>query len=40
MNTRMGWMVLLAAASVLGPMLRSSEAGERGPLFRTSCSTS
>jgi hypothetical protein len=34
MNTRMGWMVLLAAASVLGPMLRSSEAGERGPLFR------
>ena len=31
MNTRMGWMVLLAAASVLGPMLRSSGAGERGP---------
>jgi hypothetical protein len=34
MNTRMGWMVLLTAASVLGPMLRSSEAGGRGPLFR------
>jgi hypothetical protein len=27
-------MVLLAAASVLGPMLGSSEAGGRGPLFR------
>jgi hypothetical protein len=34
MNTRMGWMVLLAAASVLGSTLRSSEGGERGPLFR------
>jgi hypothetical protein len=34
MNTRMGWMVLLAAASVLGPMLRSSEAGGRSPRFR------
>lgn len=34
MNTRIVWMVLVAAASVLGPMLRSSEAGGRGPLFR------
>jgi hypothetical protein len=34
MNTRRGWIVLLAAVSVLGPMLRSSEAGGRGPLFR------
>jgi hypothetical protein len=30
MKMRMGWIVLLAAASALGPMLRSSEAGERG----------
>jgi hypothetical protein len=34
MNMRMGWIVLLAAVSVLGPMLRSSDAGRRGPLFR------
>jgi hypothetical protein len=34
MKTRMGWMVLLAAASVLGPTLPSSEAGGRAPLFR------
>jgi hypothetical protein len=34
MNMRMGWIVLLAAVSALGPMLRSSEAGGRGPLFR------
>jgi len=30
----MGWIVLLAAVSALGPMLRSSEAGGRGPFFR------
>src|SRR5262245_4163432 len=34
MKTRMGWMVLLAAASVLGPTLGSSEAGGRAPRFR------
>jgi hypothetical protein len=34
MKMRMGWIVLLAAVSVLGPMLRSSHAGGRGPLFR------
>ncbi len=34
MTMRMGWTVLLAAVSVLGPMLRSSEAGGRGLLFR------
>ena len=34
MNLRMGWIVLLAGVSVLGPMLRSSDAGRRGPLFR------
>ena len=34
MNMRMSSIVLLAAASVLGPMLRSSEAGGRSPLFR------
>jgi len=34
MNMRMGWIVLLAAVSALGPMLRSSEAGGRGPFFR------
>jgi hypothetical protein len=34
MKTRRGWIVLLAAASVLPPMPRSSEAGGRGPFFR------
>ena len=34
MKTRMGWMMLLAAASVLGSTLGSSEAGGRAPLFR------
>ena len=34
MKTRMGWMVMLATAAVLGPMPGSSEAGGRGPLFR------
>src|SRR5882672_5880491 len=33
MSMRMGSIVLLAAVSVLGPMLRSSDAGGRGPLF-------
>jgi len=34
MNMRMSSIVLLAAVSVLGPMLRSSDAGGRGPFFR------
>jgi len=34
MNMRMSSIVLLAAVSALGPMLRSSEAGGRGPFFR------
>src|SRR5882724_831811 len=33
MNMRMSSIVLLAAVSVLGPMLRSSDAGGRGPFF-------
>jgi hypothetical protein len=34
MNMRMSSIVLLAAASVLGPMLRSSDANGRSPFFR------
>lgn len=34
MNMRMGCVVLLGAASLLGSMPRSSEAGGRGPLVR------
>src|SRR5512132_2965687 len=34
MNMRMSSIMLLAAVSVLGPMLRSSDADGRSPLFR------
>jgi hypothetical protein len=34
MNMRMSSIVLLAAVSVLGPMLRSSDANGRSPFFR------